>query len=131
MGILFELVTPRKVIFSETVDMAVVPGSEGNFGVLKGHAPLISQVRPGFVEIYSGEKVVSRFYVAGGFAEVNGESCSVLAEEAGEADSMTEAMAQQRLEAAKQALELAEDEKSRKSAERELANSLSVVEIFK
>jgi F-type H+-transporting ATPase subunit epsilon len=59
-----------------------VPGSEGNFGVLPGHAPLISLIRPGMIEVYEGRTVTQRFFVVGGIAEVTPERCTVLADEA-------------------------------------------------
>jgi F-type H+-transporting ATPase subunit epsilon len=78
----FELVSPERLLVSEPVDMVVVPGSEGDFGVLPGHAPFISTVRPGVIEVFEGSTVTERIFVAGGFAEVTGERCTVLAEEA-------------------------------------------------
>ena len=78
----FELVSPEKMLISEDVDMVVVPGTEGYFGVLPGHAPLISTVRPGTIDIYQGSTVRERLFVAGGFAEVTAERCTVLADEA-------------------------------------------------
>ena len=78
----FELVSPEKLLVSREVEMVVVPGSEGDFGVLPDHAPLISTVRPGTIEIYEGGQVVEQIFVAGGFAEVTGERCTVLADEA-------------------------------------------------
>jgi F-type H+-transporting ATPase subunit epsilon len=78
----FELVSPERLLRAEQVEMVVVPGTEGNFGVLPGHALLISAVRPGMIEIYEGGKVKDRIFVAGGFAEVNAERCTVLADEA-------------------------------------------------
>jgi len=78
----FELVSPEKLLLSEDVEMVVVPGAEGDFGVLIGHAPLISALRPGVINTYAGTNVEKRIFVAGGFAEVTGERCTVLAEEA-------------------------------------------------
>ncbi|MCW2235934.1 F0F1 ATP synthase subunit epsilon [Azospirillum canadense] len=78
----FELVSPEKLLTSQPVDMVVVPGSEGDFGVLAGHSPLISTVRPGVIDVYEGDRVVDRVFVAGGFAEVTETRCTVLAEEA-------------------------------------------------
>ena len=78
----FELVSPEKLLLSEEVEMVVVPGAEGDFGVLPGHTPVISSVRPGIIHIFEGGAVKSRIFVAGGFAEVTGERCTVLAEEA-------------------------------------------------
>jgi F-type H+-transporting ATPase subunit epsilon len=78
----FELVSPERLLVSEAVDMVVVPGSEGDFGVLPGHAPFISTVRPGVIEVYEGTTVTERIFVAGGFAEVLNDRCTVLAEDA-------------------------------------------------
>jgi F-type H+-transporting ATPase subunit epsilon len=78
----FELVSPERLLVSQGVDMVVVPGEDGDFGVLPGHALFLSGVRPGVIEIYDGDKISDRIFVAGGFAEVTGERCTVLAEEA-------------------------------------------------
>jgi F-type H+-transporting ATPase subunit epsilon len=78
----FELVTPERLVLSEMVDMVVVPGTEGNFGVLPGHAPLISSIRPGTIDIYEGQTVTRRLFVVSGIAEVTPERCTVLADEA-------------------------------------------------
>jgi len=78
----FELVSPEKLLKSLPVDMVVVPGTEGDFGVLAGHSPLISTLRPGVIDVYEGERIVDRVFVAGGFAEVTETRCTVLAEEA-------------------------------------------------
>jgi len=78
----FRLVMPEREVLATEADMVVVPGSEGDFGVLHGHAPLISTVRPGVLEVIQGNKVDRRFIVVGGFAEVTPERCTVLADEA-------------------------------------------------
>jgi F-type H+-transporting ATPase subunit epsilon len=80
----FELVSPEKLLLSEAVAMVVVPGGEGNFGVLPGHALLISTVRPGVIDVYGDEQteISERIFVSGGFAEVTAERCTVLADEA-------------------------------------------------
>ncbi len=79
----FELVTPERLVLSTMVEMVVVPGTEGNFGVLPGHAPLISTIRPGMIEIYETRPTISdRIFVVSGIAEVTPERCTVLAEEA-------------------------------------------------
>jgi F-type H+-transporting ATPase subunit epsilon len=80
--LLFELVSPERLLLSEEVDMVVVPGSEGNFGVLKGHSLLISTLRPGVIDVYEGQSVTDRIFVSGGLAEVTPERCTVLADEA-------------------------------------------------
>jgi F-type H+-transporting ATPase subunit epsilon len=78
----FELVTPERLVLSTDVEMVVVPGTEGNFGVLPGHSPLISTIRPGMIEIYENRVVTERIFVVSGIAEVTPERCTVLAEEA-------------------------------------------------
>ena len=78
----FDLVTPERLLLSEMVEMVVVPGTEGNFGVLPGHAPLISTIRPGMIEIYQGQTVTRRIFIVSGIAEVTPEGCTVLADEA-------------------------------------------------
>jgi F-type H+-transporting ATPase subunit epsilon len=78
----FELVSPEKLLLSEAVDMVVVPGTEGNFGVLPGHALFISTVRPGVIDVYEDKNISERIFVSGGFAEVTPERCTVLADEA-------------------------------------------------
>ena len=87
----FELVTPERLLISEPVEMVVVPGTEGNFGVLPGHALLISTIRPGTIDVYEGQAVPQRIFVAGGFAEVTPERCTVLADEAVAADALDRA----------------------------------------
>jgi F-type H+-transporting ATPase subunit epsilon len=84
----FELVTPERLLVSEMVEMVVVPGTEGNFGVLPGHAPLISSVRPGTIDIYEGQTVSRRIFVVSGTAEVTPERCTVLADEAMSPDEL-------------------------------------------
>ena len=84
MPLHFELVTPERLLRSEEVHMVVVPGSEGEFGVLEGHAPFMSTIRNGELAIYrngmSGEP--ERIAIEGGFAEVNDRGLTVLAERA-------------------------------------------------
>lgn len=75
----FELVSPERIVFSGPVEQVDLPGSEGNFGVLAGHAPLIAMLRPGIVTIMvGGEK--TEIVVLGGLAEVNPSSLTVLAD---------------------------------------------------
>src|SRR5229473_434668 len=87
----FELVSPERLILSTEVEMVVVPGTEGNFGVLPGHAPLISTIRPGTVDLYEGRTITERIFVVGGIAEVTPERCTVLADEAMAPDSLDRA----------------------------------------
>jgi F-type H+-transporting ATPase subunit epsilon len=87
----FELVTPELLVLSEMVEMVVVPGTEGNFGVLPGHAPLISTIRPGTIDIYEGQTITRQIFIVGGIAEVTPERCTVLADEAVPPDALDRA----------------------------------------
>ena len=117
----FELVSPEKLLLSDEVEMVVVPGAEGDFGVLTGHAPLISSLRPGVIDTYNGVKVEKRIFVAGGFAEVTGERCTVLAEEAVPVEDIDATAAEERIRAANEAVSEADNEIARTAAETELA----------
>ena len=75
-----ELVSPESLLLSQSVAMVVVPGTEGDFGVLPGHAPLISNIRPGALVVFEGGVAAERYFLAGGFAEVTPERCTILAE---------------------------------------------------
>ena len=101
--IIFELVTPTLLAVSEEVDMVVVPGVEGDFGVLRGHTPLLTTIRPGVVDIYVSEEVVKSLFIEGGFAEVNAQGCTVLAEDAKDVVDISLEVAEKRLEEAKAA----------------------------
>jgi len=79
----FELVTPEKLVLSEEVYMVVVPGTEGDFGVLEGHAPVMSTIRDGELAIYRTEKGEPEMLpIEGGFAEVSTAGLTILAEKA-------------------------------------------------
>src|SRR5579859_3116190 len=96
----FELVSPERLLLSEDVEMVVVPGGEGDFGVLPGHALFISTVRPGVIDVYEGNRVSERIFVSGGFAEVTPERCTVLADEAMPRSSLDRAQIEESLKAA-------------------------------
>ena len=84
MPLHFELVTPERLVRSEEVHMVVVPGAEGDFGVLEGHAPFMSTIRNGDIAIYRNgmTDTPERIAIQGGFAEVNDRGLTVLAESA-------------------------------------------------
>ncbi len=78
----FDLVSPEKLIFSDEVGMIIVPGKEGDIGILPGHSKLLSSLRPGRVMVYGESKnLLKSFFVSAGFVEINPEKCIVLAEE--------------------------------------------------
>ena len=128
MSLLFELVSPERLLVSEEVEMVVVPGADGGFGVLEGHAPLISALRPGTIDIHGGGAVARQIFVASGFSEVAGDRCTVLAEEAVDSNDIDLAAAEQRVAAAREALGEAEDDATRQRAENELSIAQARVE---
>jgi F-type H+-transporting ATPase subunit epsilon len=85
MALHFELVTPARLVRSEDVYMVVVPGSEGEFGVLEGHAPAMSTIRDGALKVYRSEGgTPEEIHIQGGFAEVSENGLTVLAEQVGD-----------------------------------------------
>lgn len=93
----FELVSPEKVLASEQARMVVIPGEAGDFGVLVNHAPLLSSIRPGVVTVTLASGEEKKIFVAGGFADVSGTLCSVLAEEAVNVNEIDRAATEQQL----------------------------------
>ena len=121
----FELVSPARLLKSEPVEMVVVPGSEGDIGVLPGHSSLIATVRPGVIEIHEGGDIKERIFVAGGFCEISPERCTVLAEEAIEVSSIDKATTQKRLEDANSLWKNADGiSKSKADVERRIAEAM-------
>ena len=117
----FELVSPEKLLLSRPVDMVVVPGSEGDFGVLARHTPMISTVRPGVIDVHDEGEVSERIFVAGGVAEVTGERCTVLAEEAMPLGELDRAQIEQDLQDAREDLEDAKSDQAREASARRIA----------
>ena len=116
----FQLVAPERLLTSAEVDMVVVPGSEGDFGVLPQHSLFMSVLRPGVIETYEGGQVSGRIFVGGGFAEVNARGCTVLAEEALPVEEIDLERARARPSAAQNDLRDATDDPARARLEREI-----------
>ena len=77
----FDLVSPENLVFSDDAGMIIVPGKDGDIGILPGHSKVISSLRSGRVMIYDEDKnLLKSFFVSGGFVEINPEKCIVLAE---------------------------------------------------
>ena len=117
----FELVTPDRLLVSRGVDMVVVPGEDGDFGVLPRHAPMISNIRPGVLGLYEGGELTESIFVAGGFAEVTAARCTVLAVQAVAVEDLDRGAAEQKLEAAREELADAQDDGVRREAENQIA----------
>ena len=85
----FDLVSPEQLLFNDEVGMIIVPGKDGDIGVLPGHSKVLSSLRPGRVMVYGEDKnLLKSFFVSGGFVEVNPERCIVLAEGINEINSL-------------------------------------------
>jgi F-type H+-transporting ATPase subunit epsilon len=117
----FELVSPERLLVSQAVEMVVVPGAEGDIGVLPGHAPLISNVRPGIIAVFENNKVAKRIFVAGGFAEVTPERCTVLAEAATLLEDIDRAAVEVEMRNAREDLADAKDDATRDRLEQAIA----------
>jgi F-type H+-transporting ATPase subunit epsilon len=126
----FELVTPERLVTSRGVDMVVVPGAEGDFGVLPGHTPMISTVRPGIVNVYEGREIVERMFVAGGFAEVTAARCTVLADRAVAVDELDRPATEQTLKDAREDLADAKTDDERAEAEKQIAICEEILKII-
>ncbi|MFP6757965.1 MAG: F0F1 ATP synthase subunit epsilon [Alphaproteobacteria bacterium] len=124
----FELVSPERLLVTQDADMVVVPGEEGDFGVLPGHALFMSSLRSGVVEIHDAGEITDRVFVAGGFAEVTPKRCTVLAEEAISLGDVDRGSADARLKDAEQAISDASDDDERAKAEAARDVALALIE---
>lgn len=124
----FELVSPERLLLSVSAEMVVVPGSEGDFAVLAGHAPMLSTLRPGAIEVYEGDKVQDRIFVGGGFAEISNDRLTVLAEEAMPFAEVDRAKLEQSLNDATEDLEDAKSDEARYLAQQKVDHLQQVID---
>jgi len=103
-----EIVSPEKLLVSQSVDMVVIPGSEGDVGVLQEHSPMITLLRGGEVILYEGDRVTARYFVTGGFAEITETRVTVLADTAEPSANLSHAEGERQLAEANRALSEAE-----------------------
>ncbi len=120
--IAFDLVSPDRLLVATEAQMVVVPGTEGDFGAMVGHQPLISALRPGVVTIYDGGHAGDRYFVRGGFVEVTNERCTILAEEATPVAELNRAAIEQRIKNAEEDLANAANDEDRHRADHEVRN---------
>ncbi len=113
----FELVAPERLLIEGEFDMIVLPGENGDFGVLPRHAPLISTLRPGTIAIFEDGQITSRIFVAAGFAEVTAERLTVMAEQASPIEEIDRAEVQQAISDLRDDIGIARDETERVAAE--------------
>lgn len=118
----FDLVTPERLFLSEEVDMVTVPGAEGDFGVLKDHAPFMSAVRRGVIDVTRNGAPLQRIFVQGGFAEVTPAGLTVLAEHALPLEDVNPADLDQDIRNMEEDLAASSSEAERARIAEELAN---------
>ena len=113
----FELVAPEELLLSESIELVVVPGAEGDFGFLPGHSPLISALRTGIITIYERDEIKKRLFVSGGFAEVTPERCTVLADEAVSIETANRRDVESRVQAGQEVFDAAGEDEKEEAAE--------------
>lgn len=118
----FEIVAPARSVLAQDAELVIIPGGDGDFGVLPGHAPMLSTLRPGVTEIRQKDlKIEMRIFVAGGFAEVTPDRCTILAETALPVDDLDRDAAEGLLKEAHDGLAAADTPAARALAEKDLA----------
>ncbi len=106
----FELVSPEEKLVSQPVKMAVIPGEEGEIGVGAGHMSLVSSLKPGVLKLYAeGQSSPRRIFIAGGFADITGTNCTVLAEEATDVKNLKQAEIEQKIKDLNEDLGMAQE----------------------
>jgi len=116
----FDLVSPERQLFSGEVDMVTLPGEEGDMGILYAHAPLVSLLRSGLIEVTDGAGPPRRIHVRGGFAEVSTKGLTVLAEAAVPVDELKRTELEAKLAAARAALAQAKNDGGRHTAQSDI-----------
>ncbi|MAA77375.1 MAG: F0F1 ATP synthase subunit epsilon [Rhodobiaceae bacterium] len=111
----FDMVSPEEHLFSAEVDVVTVPGSEGDFGVLANHSPMMSVLRPGIVLVEDGG-TTTRYFVQGGFADVTPDGLTILAELALDVDGDDKDALQNAVTEARSRVEIETDEQKKAEA---------------
>lgn len=122
----FELVSPERLLLSAEVESVVIPGTEGELTAMPGHAPLMTTMRPGVMTVRTASGSEEQFVVFGGFADILPASCTVLAESAMRVAELDRNDISRRIEAAREAVDKARDDRSRTKAEDFLAHLTTV-----
>jgi len=116
----FDLVSPERLLLSEMVDLVVVPGSEGEFGVMALHAPVVATMRPGIVQVQVDGQTERRIFVRGGFAEVTPAGLTILAEFAVPVEDLNSDVIEREIGHAEEDLSDAKTEEKRQMAQQKL-----------
>lgn len=124
----FELVSPERLLASGDAESVVVPGADGEFQVLPQHAPVVSTLRPGVIDVAFPDQKSARYFVKAGLVEVNGTRCTVLAQDAHDVNDLTsERIAEEISTAERKLANAGDDHEARALAERTIEQLKSLV----
>ncbi|MTI44581.1 ATP synthase F1 subcomplex epsilon subunit [Roseibium hamelinense] len=127
----FELVSPERQLLSEQVVEVTVPGTDGEFGVLKNHSPFMSTIKPGILKVRKDSGAVDEYFVRGGFADVAGSGLTVLAEQAVPVSEINSEMLNQQIRNAEEDVADAKDDDTKQKAEMHLSQLKDVADALK
>ncbi len=118
----FELVSPERVLVSEPAWQVTIPGEEGYFGVRAGHMSLMAAIRPGVVEVFAKQgDAPKKIFISGGFADVTGTNCTILAEQAVNVADLNEAAIEQDIAKLNDELKVADDSAQKAAIHKKIA----------
>jgi F-type H+-transporting ATPase subunit epsilon len=126
-----QIISPATVVLEGHVKMVQIPGAEGDFGVLPDHAPVVSMLRPGVIDVYMGDGFHRRFFAASGFADVTETSCTILSDHIQDMQDITSYEAKEALAAAHEAQAEAETDEEKRDAEKLVATAEALVAAVK
>ena len=127
----FRLVSPEKILFSDMVSMAVIPAAKGEMGILPKHAPMIVTLQNGIISVYEGSQVTEKIFIGGGFANINEQGCTVMADEGIYVKDIDPKEVQAYIEETLKEIEVIEEEEERLNLERNVAVARAKMEIWK
>ena len=117
----FEIITPSKTVIQEDVEMVVLPGSEGYFGVLHLHAPTLSSLNQGIISLYEKNKITKKIIIDGGIADVQPEGCVVLSEKAETTDDLDKKKIEEQLKVSNEKLSASNIDSEKDSHSKEIS----------
>ena len=117
----FEIITPSKTVIQEDVEMVVLPGSEGYFGVLHLHAPTLSSLNQGIISLYEKNKITKKIIIDGGIADVQPEGCVVLSEKAETTDDLDKKKIEEQLKVSNEKLSASNSDSEKDSHSKEIS----------
>lgn len=130
MPVQVEIISPEKLLFRKEVEMAVIPGLEGDIAAMPQRAPIMMLLRGGLVSLYEGDRVTEQYFVSGGFADMTAERCTILADDAKPVDQISVEDARSRLSNLETALAnvAAEDVETLESMSRRIQSARAEIE---